>query len=131
MTKIAPEFYDPLPKYESWPGIIWDYVRTPTTHHTTHNTNTQPPPSRAPYATNTPLPQSREFALLLLLLPLQRTHLESRVFLQVTNPNIGAYNRVKRKTQISALEKVNPTDDENDKHGTTQDVKKALEEKSA
>eukprot|EP01051_Picozoa_sp_SAG22_P025040 SAG22_NODE_7227_length_760_cov_0.680787_1_plen_167_part_10 len=59
VTKMAAEYYDPLPKCESWPGIIWDYV---------------------------------------------------------TNPNIGAYNRVKRKTQISALEAVNPTDTDGDKY---------------
>ena len=28
---MAPEFYDPLPKYHSWTKVIWDFIFTPTT----------------------------------------------------------------------------------------------------
>lgn len=51
--EIAKEFYEPLPKCESWVKIIWDYV---------------------------------------------------------TNPNLGAYSRVKRMKRVSQYEKINPND---------------------
>lgn len=62
VTEIAKEYYDPLPKCESWCGIIWAYV---------------------------------------------------------TNPNLGAYSRVKRLKEIDATEKVNLTDEDGDPTATT------------
>mmetsp|Transcript_26968 Transcript_26968/g.41340 ORF Transcript_26968/g.41340 Transcript_26968/m.41340 type:complete len:371 (+) Transcript_26968:139-1251(+) len=66
VTKIAAEYYDPLPRCESWVGIIWQYV---------------------------------------------------------TNPNLGAYSRVKRRNEVDAAEVVNPNDSQNDPSITSYNLK--------
>ena len=59
------EFYEPLPKCDSWCGIIWTYI---------------------------------------------------------TNPNIGAYSRVKRNKAVDSSENVNPNDAVGDTYSTTEAV---------